>query len=766
MSCSPRPYLVFSLVLILVLSSACSSDPNVRKQKYLQSGQRYYAKAKYREAAIEFLNALKIDPAFADAHYQLAETYLQLHKDREGLEEFVRTLDLQPQNYRARIEIAKLLITGRDFAQSTEQMNILLKARPNDAEVHSLNSSLLAAQGNLAGAIEEMQKSISLDPDRWQAYLSLALLQLGEHRTNAAEESFKKVIALNPAGTQARLVLGGYYQSQNRYSEAEQQFQQAITADPRNPELRAALVHLYIAEGRQAEAEQAAKQAKADFPNDSNGYRVLGDFYFVTGDVGRALAEYDSLAREHPTDPQVKKDYIQLLLQQGQIAAADRADNELLKSNPNDNDALVFRSQMQISGGNPEAARATLQSVIKNDPNNAEAHFVLGVAFERTGDLAGAESEWMQAVNLRPQLLDAWKDLSGLAMRKNDMDGLDQSATHIVGLRPASPDGYALRALANINRKRFSEAETDIRKAIDVAPQSSFGYVQLGNLKFAEQQYANAAEAYQTALQRNQTSTDALRGLMNACIAQKNIDRAVALAEAQIAKVPNDGAFYDLLGSALFYNKRDLPAAETVFKKSAALDRKNPDALVKLGQVQAAEGRPDQAIDTYRQALQIYPHEINFYLLLGDMYQLKQDWPNAGESYQKALVLTPESPLASGKLAYVMVRSGENLDVALSLAQTARRGLPTSPAIADILGWIYYQKGAYQPAVNSLQEALKLVSDSKSPEYSQIHYHLGMAYAKNGQTALARQQLQLALKMDPSSAEAADARRQLAQFKS
>ena len=113
-----------------------------------------------------------------------------------------------------------------------------------------------------------------------------------------------------------------------------------------------------------------------------------------------------------------------------------------------------------------------------------------------------------------------------------------------------------------------------------------------------------------------------------------------------------------------------------------------------------------------------------------------------------------------------MLQSGQNLDVALSLAQTARRGLPTSPAVADTLGWIYYQKGAYSSAIDSLQEAVRLSRESKSPDNPRTHLHLGMAFAKNGQSTLARQQLQIVLRISPNSTDAADAKKQLAQLKS
>jgi len=64
---------------------------------------------------------------------------------------------------------------------------------------------------------------------------------------------------------------------------------------------------------------------------------------------------------------------------------------------------------------------------------------------------------------------------------------------------------------------------------------------------------------------------------------------------------------------------------------------------------------------------------------MGELYESKQNWDKAKESYQKALEIQPDNPLASNNLAYVMLESGGNVDVALSLAQTARRGMPDSP---------------------------------------------------------------------------------------
>jgi len=51
--------------------------------------------------------------------------------------------------------------------------------------------------------------------------------------------------------------------------------------------------------------------------------------------------------------------------------------------------------------------------------------------------------------------------------------------------------------------------------------------------------------------------------------------------------------------------------------------------------------------------------------------------------YQQALNIQPDNPLASNNLAYVMLQQGGNVDVALAMAQTARRGMPDSPQAAE-----------------------------------------------------------------------------------
>src|ERR1035441_3563924 len=60
------------VLMALMALVSCSRDPNSAKKHYIESGDRFYAKSRFKEAAIQYSNALKIDQRFGPAHYKLA----------------------------------------------------------------------------------------------------------------------------------------------------------------------------------------------------------------------------------------------------------------------------------------------------------------------------------------------------------------------------------------------------------------------------------------------------------------------------------------------------------------------------------------------------------------------------------------------------------------------------------------------------------------------------------------------------------------------
>jgi tetratricopeptide (TPR) repeat protein len=291
-----------------------------------------------------------------------------------------------------------------------------------------------------------------------------------------------------------------------------------------------------------------------------------------------------------------------------------------------------------------------------------------------------------------------------------------------------------------------------------VAPQDPSGYFRTGGLRHAQRRYQEAKGYYEQALARDPNFATALIGLIGIYTQQKQPDRSIALVNEQIAKAPKNSTYYLLLGQ-LLAREKDFEKAEAALQKAVELDNNNVDAFLALGEVQRARGSLDRAAASYQRSIQQNPRDLRGYVLLGYLKETQGDWQKAEELYQKALQVDPENPISANNLAYLMLEHGGNVDVALSLAQVARRGALEIPNVEGTLAWAYYHKAAYRPAIDLLEEAV-----SKDRRNATLEYHLGLAYQKVGDRARAKQHLQRALEIDAKIAQSDEIRKALAEL--
>ena len=213
---------------------------------------------------------------------------------------------------------------------------------------------------------------------------------------------------------------------------------------------------------------------------------------------------------------------------------------------------------------------------------------------------------------------------------------------------------------------------------------------------------------------------------------------------------------YTLL-SELQLGMRDPQGALASSEKAMQISPTDSGAVIAYTRAEVSSGDPAKAIAKWQQWTKDHPTDVRAFTLLGSLQEAQGDRTGAMESYKKALAIQPEQPVAANNLAYLMVDSGQNLDVALSLAQVARRNAPNSPSTADTLAWIYYKKGNYLSARDLLEDAIKV-----APNDAAMHYHLGMTYAKLSNSGDAKTHLKKASDLAPNTQTAKDADKELA----
>src|ERR1700726_418943 len=102
------------VILCGALLCSCAGNPQKAKAKYLANGQDYMKKKQYASAAIEFRNALKIDPRFVDAYYQLAQADLAQQDWRGAYGNLEKAITLDPNRLDARLDRGRIYLAARE----------------------------------------------------------------------------------------------------------------------------------------------------------------------------------------------------------------------------------------------------------------------------------------------------------------------------------------------------------------------------------------------------------------------------------------------------------------------------------------------------------------------------------------------------------------------------------------------------------------------------------------------------------------------------
>lgn len=260
-------------------------------------------------------------------------------------------------------------------------------------------------------------------------------------------------------------------------------------------------------------------------------------------------------------------------------------------------------------------------------------------------------------------------------------------------------------------------------------------YLSLGQLNLVQGRTSEAQSNLQKALDKDPNSFRALNLLIATDLQAKQPAKAIARVQAQIAKSPQNPLFYAQLAD-LQLRTNDTHAALDSAQKAYQLAPQSPDVIAVYTRAQVAGGNLDAAMTNWQNWMNSHPSDSTAPQVLGTLEEAKGDTAKAQDFYKKALQLNPNDGVAANNLAYLMAETGQNADVALSLAQTARRAMPESPQTADTLAWVYYAKGDYSSARDLLEATVRT-----TPDIASVQYHLGMTYIKlkdkaNAQTHL------------------------------
>ena len=247
--------------------------------------------------------------------------------------------------------------------------------------------------------------------------------------------------------------------------------------------------------------------------------------------------------------------------------------------------------------------------------------------------------------------------------------------------------------------------------------------------------------------------TDVLRQADRAVQTGDFADAARGYAAAAL-RAPGDTVLRLLTGVALTTANKPTDAV-TQFKAACRLTGDDllaslllQGALAQTGQAAEAQtvyldavrrfGKPTGGMDTsaslvrLKAALKAAPESPILYLLLGDVYQIAENFPAAGAAYQKAMLLSPRWAKPQINLGLLKLAQGKPAEATL-LFEAALMREPQNTEVLFFRADALRQSGNLRGAIATYQRIETRATNRKTPAVAaQALTGLGQAYAASG----------------------------------
>ena len=354
------------------LEAARRFDPQNTQYNY-ELGRKYFEQKKYPQARSCFEQAVKSNPQFEAAFFNLGITHKIMNANDAALTAFSKAAALKPDYVRAWIEIARVQDKKRNYGEAISNYQKALALEPSNTSALKEMAQVYSKQKNAAQAERYFKEALALGDTDPVTYYNLASVQLELNKTAEALQNAQKALASNDKDARFLYTYGLALEKSNRLHEAEDYYTRAIAADGKYGKPRINLGRIQLEAGHLDSAEQ---HLLAGYRAESSNFEVnmnLGKLYGLKKQYGKAIDYYTNAIKIMPKDVDARQNLAAVYLSAGLKENARDTYQALIKMNPQAWDSYYELGKVYISLDNKAEAKAIFEQLLKQRPNYRNA---------------------------------------------------------------------------------------------------------------------------------------------------------------------------------------------------------------------------------------------------------------------------------------------------------------------------------------------------------------------------------------------------------
>ncbi len=772
-----RTGLAAVLILGLGLTSACDTAEE-RAENHYQTGLTLLEEGDVQRALVEFRNVFQLNSKHQGARLAYARAQRERGQIQDAYSHYLHLVEQYPDNLEGRRALAEMAVVGRNWEEAERHVARALELAPDDVLVQSIDNTvkyynavqdkdLAAQQASIIkaqalvdqdntlnssreivlddllrkkdwyAALDVIDESLALNPDNPRYYqMRMGVLrEIGD--LPAIETQLLDLMDRYPAERSRYKQLYVQFLMAQRKSEETEAFLRADAARPgaENADQVQLIAFLEQIKGKEVALEEVERQIVEGGP-ELLAYRALrAKLNFSLGKREEAVSELEAIVQNAERTDQIRRfevDLARMLFQQDNAVGARALIEKVLSEDDSQPDAIKLKANWLIDDDETADAIVMLRSALNQSPEDAVLMSLLARAYEREGNHELKTEMLSLAVQASGQGVSESIRYAGVLV--NDDKLVAAESVLIDSLRVNPGNVVLLTGLGELYTKmgdwgRVDGVINDLN-ALD-NPEAELRATGLQASKLAQQNRSeDLANMLQGMTDDPVLGRNAEIALLRTKLADEGSEAAEAYLDGLLQEAPEDPSLR-FMKAGFLAGAEKMDEAEAIFRDLLAESPKAPNLWIALYRLRSQNGDSAGAAAVLDEALAELPEDSNLLWAKAGQLEREGDIEGAIAIYEAMYERNSNSLIIANNLASLLsnYRGDEN---SLDRAYTVSRRLRDSnvPAFQDTFGWITFQRGSHENALDYLMTAAEGLPDDPT-----VQYHLAVNLA-----ALARNQ--------------------------
>lgn len=375
-----------------------------------------------------------------------------------------------------------------------------IQTLPHNAKVHYNFANFLKDTGRHQEAVHHYNIALRLYPRHASALNNLGTLTSDLHE---AEHFYRKALDINAQHNRALFNLGNLLKSRGEAEEAEELLKNSIRFGPQFSDAYSSLASLFAEQKRFAEAKAVYLKGIEHCPDSSDLHNNYGVFLVDTGEGALAVAHYQQAVRLKPEHHVAMVNLGRLLRSINDNQQAELWYKRALTV-ARSVDVLSPLGALYYNTGRYEEALLVYREAAVLQPHSSDVRLALAQVLVIAGRSSEAEQMTQKLLLREPGCIECYRLLSAVCSKRGNhsqaLEFLDQALQQETSDVSVRAELFFSRGNQLREMNLLEQAFESYKEAVQMNPEQSQAWMNMGGIKHMKGDYAAARSFYQKAL--------------------------------------------------------------------------------------------------------------------------------------------------------------------------------------------------------------------------------------------------------------------------